>query len=200
MSQRFRIRRRRLIAVVTIGFALAASAEAQPLEVKEKLAAVAVEGGAVAFRVSTNDAVTLKVGGESYRSTQRFAAGEMPHFAPVDQKGFALPDGVYKWELVTNPRLSSMSEPANPSAKPEHGRATHAVAAPEGRRQAGSFAIANGRVVDSTLIEVVAPVAEASQLPEASKSLSTYHFDDSDGAAADGERNRDSKENQHENR
>ena len=72
----------------------------------------------VTFRTPTSDDFVLVVSGDGYRSRQRFAGGQTAFFLPVDRGGFSLPDGLYKWELVPTPELST--ETAAKQGPPAH--------------------------------------------------------------------------------
>ncbi|MCP4204955.1 MAG: hypothetical protein GY769_23855 [bacterium] len=168
-----------LVVVLALGARAAPGAD---------LAAMEVRGGEIAFRPSSGDALALTVVGNGYRWQQSFAVGQTPSFAPVDRGGFMLPDGLYTWELVENPRLPAASAVAQ--GAPANGRATHQMPAPAGRRQSGSFSILNGRMVDSKLVE---PDAAATGGPRSvsyteaeAAAQAADHYYDADDAAVDG--------------
>ncbi|MFQ5528208.1 MAG: hypothetical protein ACE5GX_18385 [Thermoanaerobaculia bacterium] len=175
MSRRSKMKTHSITVLTAVALIAPAFADSGLAAAHEPLAGVSVEVGAVSFRPLTAEAMTLKVAGRGFRSSQLFASGQTPSFAPVDRKGFALPDGLYKWELVENPQLPAAR--ATGAGKPANGRATHQMPAPEGRRQSGSFAIRNGKVVDPSLLEPVARSASAAQLPEALRSEAAHYHD-----------------------
>lgn len=135
----------------------AAAETAAPLGAE--VATMAIQGGGVSFapRLGMRP-MTLRVQGGEFMSTESFRPGQAAWFAPVDRKGYQLPDGTYNWEITETaerPRpargLSSNDE------APADGRSARMVASAAGRVQSGHFTIENGVIVDSNLIEARTP-------------------------------------------
>ena len=173
-----------IVALVVLSLAITLPVEAQEVAAPETLGAMGVQGGTITFRSTTGNGLSLTVVGDGFRSVETFRGGQTPTFAPVDRRGFMIPDGVYTWELVENPRLPAAN--AKAEGKPANGRATHQVAAQAGRRQFGSFSILNGLMVDSTLAEEHAGPMAMPYSPTSSETQAPAGFDDTDAAAQDG--------------
>ena len=165
----------RILAAVVLAALVAlpaVSEEARPPEVADMTAGPG--GLSWAPRVDYAKLV-LTVKGGGHTLTTEFKAGGTPTFAPVDEEGYLLPDGVYNWELTVAPRPLDANNHYYRSDEPsEDGRSMKAGTAPEGRIQSGTFTIANGAIVDSGLTETPSRAPE----PEAPAA----DIDDSDAA------------------
>lgn len=154
---------RTLWVLPLVAFVVLAALPAQPAGAQNigiggggDIATMAIHGGSVSFvpRVSFEE-MTLTVAGRGHVSKQSFRGGQTASFAPVDSKGFQLPDGTYKWELTVSPRAQDLNPRAFKNAKVSaDGRSVEAAVAPAGQRQSGVFTIKNGALVDPSLIEV----------------------------------------------
>lgn len=147
-------------------FLVLATLPAQPADAQaigigggQEIATMSIHGGSVSFapRVSF-ETLTLTVAGKGHRSEQVVRSGQTASYAPVDSKGYALPDGTYKWELVVSPQPGSLSPSAFSNGKVSaDGRSSEMAQAPAGQRQSGVFTIKNGVMVDPNLVEAQAP-------------------------------------------
>jgi len=142
------------------------TASAQGLGGEEPTVAVAEHGGSVSFSPRASfDRMTLTVAGQDSVFEQSFKSGQTASFAPVDQEGYALPDGTYKWEIVASRRLEGVKALKDGEPSPD-GRTVEAAPATRGPRQSGVFTIKGGAIVDSSLVEPESSRAKASLTPE----------------------------------
>ena len=172
-----------LAALAVVALTAAGAVDTGAAEAPAAGASVEPGGGLVTFRSPTSDDFVLVVAGDGYRSRARFAGGQTAVFTPVDKRGFSLPDGLYKWEIIMTPELPTAAAPLQ--GKPADGRAAHRVPAPQRGRRSGAFSIANGSVVDSSLVEAPSP-SLAGKRADSTNAATAARYDDSDAAALDG--------------
>jgi hypothetical protein len=123
----------------------------------------------------TFDKLVLSVSGGGFTKTEEFTGGA-PHFTPVDNEGYLLPDGNYTWQLTVIPRALDANDSHFRSSVPSaDGRAMKAAEAPGGLTQTGSFTISGGAIADPNLAE--GPSARAAEQSNAGADI-----DDSDAA------------------
>ncbi|MCP4202238.1 MAG: hypothetical protein GY769_09910 [bacterium] len=148
-----------LVALLVLAALPAQSAQAQLIGGDQQVATMAIHGGSISFAPKISfEEMTLTVAGRGHVSKQSFRSGETASFAPVDQEGFQLPDGTYKWELVVSPRPQDLNPAAFRSGKVSaDGRMMEMAAAPKGQRQFGVFTIKGGVMVDPNLVEAESP-------------------------------------------
>ncbi|MDH3524289.1 MAG: hypothetical protein OES32_11955 [Acidobacteriota bacterium] len=84
---------------------------------------------------------------------QEFPAGVRPTFGLFDDAGFALPDGLYKWELAFVPRVDPEMRDLLAAAGDDGQRGLEKLGLVERSRQSGSFSIADGGFVPTDLTE-----------------------------------------------
>lgn len=100
--------------------------------------------------VGDYESVLLTVSGpEGVYFQQSFAAGEVPGFNLFDQAGQIVPDGTYKFELTTTPRVSVATRRAMDEVNPAD-RGLLGLRAGDGLVQAGTFRVAGGSIVTDT--------------------------------------------------
>ena len=101
---------------------------------------IAATGGSIDFLNKAGySAGTLSVAGpEGIDYNQAFKSGEAPSFSLFDKAGYALPDGLYKWQI------SPQAEKAD-GERNAHAPALEAIS--------GVFTLKNGSVVDASLPE-----------------------------------------------
>ena len=118
------------------------------------VATMSVHGADASFSPMSFDAMTLTVAGHGHVSVQTARSGQSLSFAPVDDEGYALPDGTYNWEIVTTPDLRSLRASAFSNGKVSaDGRTMVAPEAPRGGLQSGVFTVKNGMIVNPDLVE-----------------------------------------------
>lgn len=148
-----------------------------------KIAEMSLQGGSVSFAPLIGfGQMTLTVAGQGHSSILNFRSGETASFAPVDSKGYSLPDGTYNWEISVSPRPEDLDLRAfRAGSISADGRTSVAASAPSVPRQSGVFTIKNGSLVDSTLREpeptrtLSAPVAAAPPSAAARRAEQTDH-------------------------
>ncbi len=172
-----------LAAFLLLAAVSAQAAQAQPVGVGGgEIATMSIHGGSVSFapRVSF-ETMTLTVAGKGHVSKQVVRSGQTASFAPVDSKGYALPDGTYKWELVVAPRPGSLDPSAFKNGKVSaDGRSVEMAEAPRGQRQSGVFTVRNGAMVDTNLVEAESPRAigaPSAAAPPSAASRAAEHSD-----------------------
>lgn len=167
---------RTLWAIPLVGFLVLAALPANAVQptAEKPIAAVAIHGGSVSFAPQVSfDRMELTVGGQGHTIKQNYRSGESAHFAPVDQEGYALPDGTYKWELVMSPRLKDLRPEAfSNGTVSADGRTATAATAPSGQRQSGVFTIKNGMMVDPNLVEIDAGRGASKSAPASAEAPS----------------------------
>jgi hypothetical protein len=168
---------RRILAALVLAALVALPAIAEEASAS-RVAAMNASPGSISWNPLVSfDKLVLTVQGDDYTSTQEFTGGR-PHFAPVDDEGYLLPDGTYSWELTVIPRALDANNNNYRSAEPSaDGRSLKAGIAPEGLVQSGSFTIANGAIVDPGLIE-----PESNGARPATRAAEAADIDDSDAA------------------
>ena len=139
---------RSVVLIVGAAMILAGAAGAQ-------VATMSYGSSAVTFSpVIDNEGMVLTVSGGGHYFRKEFEAGEAPSFSIFDAEGGLLPDGFYNWELTPTPARSAIEGAANgpgkASANGDYQRDAYLVSAPS---QSGTFEIANGSVVDPSLVE-----------------------------------------------
>lgn len=164
------MRRNRLLRTLWLlpiagGLVLAQPAGAQGApSLEAEVATLAIQGGGVSFAPSLGTRpMSLRVQGGEFVSTESFRSGEAAWFAPVDRKGYQLPDGIYSWEITeTAERPRPAAGLAAKGKAPADGRSERMVPSSAGRIQSGTFRIRDGVIVDPKLVEARSPRQEAS--------------------------------------
>jgi len=119
-------------------------------------------GGAQAewapLRVDYDHLVLTVVGPDGYVNRQEFPAGAHPSFGLFDASGYALPDGLYKWELSLVPIVDAAMQEQMAEVRAAGGM----VESVSPSRQSGAFSILEGALVSTEEVEVAAPGAPSS--------------------------------------
>lgn len=114
----------------------------------QEVAAVSAFPGGLDFlpQVGYSWAIITWSGGDRY-FRQEFAAGESPFIGTFDLQGQPLPDGTYTWELELVPDRVAARDLMIAASK------SGGLAPSTRSALSGSFAILNGAIVDSELVE-----------------------------------------------
>ena len=121
----------------------------------ERLATMNAAGGSVYFAAAVPaDSFLHTVSGGGYDFRREFKRGETLSLALVDDRGAALPDGTYTWELraLPSPR-SAAGENISNERGAKDGSISRRADVPERKVQSGAFTIRGGAVADPNLAE-----------------------------------------------
>lgn len=101
--------------------------------------------GVVVWQLPQADSATLTLVGPNGHWSRSFSAGETPTLNLVDGDGIALQDGVYTWQLVTEPAVDETTRQAMHQAREENKSPT--LDMPQGLHASGTFSVSGGAFV-----------------------------------------------------